>query len=397
MSDPTNCQHFGICGGCTLLKTKYPSQIKSKETEINKLFQSYRKLTIHPMLPSPEPFFYRHKVQMPFGRRKIGHKTLVTVGLHDVDKKFIVDQAECKIQDPGLTKAAQAIRLWARKENLNPYNEKTGWGLLRHVVLRKSHSTGEILVGIVSSEGNWPRQKDVSKSLFSHLRDALGKNGNFGKLVGIVQNTNSRKTNMVIGKETNLLWGRPYLLEKIGNYQFKVGINTFIQVNPYQIPTLYNLVKEQIPPNANVIDTYAGMGTIGIWISKQARNVVCIEENPDSFRAGIDSTKMNQVKNVKMKKGRTSDLLPQLLTESETDVLILDPPRIGVDEKSLFAINENPPAKVVYVSCDPITLQRDVGILSKSFYLTDIYPVDLFPQTNHIESVAILERKKNKD
>jgi 23S rRNA (uracil1939-C5)-methyltransferase len=245
MSDPTNCQHFGICGGCSLLKTKYSSQIKSKEATLDKLFQSYRKITIHPMLPSPEPFFYRHKVQMPFGRRKIGHKTLVTIGLHDVDKKFIVDQAECKIQDPGLTKAAQAIRLWARKENLNPYNEKTGWGLLRHIVLRKSHSTGEILVGIVTSEVNWPRQKDVSKALFSHLRDALGKNGSLGKLVGIVQNTNTRKTNMVIGKETNLLWGRPYLIEKIGNFQFKVGINTFIQVNPFQIPTLYNLVKER--------------------------------------------------------------------------------------------------------------------------------------------------------
>jgi 23S rRNA (uracil1939-C5)-methyltransferase len=393
LNTDTNCQHFGICGGCDLLKTKYSSQLKSKEAVLQNLFQSYRKIKIHPMAPSPEPFFYRHKVQMPFGRRTIGHKTLVTIGLHDVEKKFIVDQAECKIQDPGLTKAAQAVRLWARKEKLNPYNEKTGWGLLRHVVLRKSLATGEILVSIVTSEEGWPRQKDISKSLFSHLRDALGKKGELGKMVGIVQNTNSRKTNMVLGRETNLLWGRPYINEKIGNYHFKVGLNTFVQVNPHQTPTLYNIVSDHIPPNSTVIDTYAGMGTIGIWISKQAKQIYCIEENPDSFKAGIEAIRMNHIKNVKIKRGKTTDLLPILLAETDTDVLVLDPPRIGVDERSLLAIIENPPKRIIYVSCDPSTLQRDIGILSKGFYLTDLYPVDLFPQTSHIETIAILEIK----
>lgn len=387
------CQHFGICGGCTSLKTSYASQLKKKETTISNLFQGFRKTIIHPIIASPHEFDYRFKIQLPFGRRSTGHKTMVTVGLHSIDNSFIVDQAECKIQDPGLTRAAQAVRLWARKEKLSPYNEKSQHGLLRHVLMRKSLATGEIIVGIVTSELDMPRKKDVSKSLFAHLRDALGKNSSYGKLVGIVQNVNSRKTNMVLGKESILLWGRPYILEKIGPYKFKVNLQTFIQVNPYQTPSLYNTILDYVPQGSKVIDAFAGMGTIGIWVSKQAKSVICTEENADSFRSGLEALRVNKINNVKFKKGRADQVLPELLHKDNPDILILDPPRIGVDERTIEGIQEAPPPRIIYVSCDPETLKRDCTILSKNYYLTNLHPVDLFPQTDHLEVVAILERK----
>lgn len=387
------CQHFGICGGCTQLKTLYATQLKNKETKLRNLFKKYTDTKIHPILASPHEFDYRFKVQMPFGRRSIGHKTLLTLGIHNVDNKFIVDQAECKIQDPGLTKVAQAIRLWARKEKLSPYNEKSGNGDLRHIVLRKSLATGEILVGIVTSDWELARKKDISKSLFNHLRDAIGKKGAYGKLVGIVQNVNSKNTNMVLGKETNLLWGRPYIFDKIGNFKFKVNLHTFIQVNPYQTPTLYNLVRENIPEKSRVVDAFAGMGTIGIWISQQAHSVVCLEENADSFRSGLEAIRTNNIKNVKFRKGRTEDTLPEILARGDADVLVLDPPRVGMQDQAIRGIVGSPPPRIIYVSCDPVTMHRDISHLNKTYHLTDLHPVDLFPQTDHLETVAVLVRR----
>jgi 23S rRNA (uracil1939-C5)-methyltransferase len=387
------CQHFGVCGGCESLNTRYLSQLKEKERKLHKLFQSYRKLTIREIVPSPREFNYRCKVQLPFGSRRFGRKSLPILGLHSNDHKFIVDQAECKIQDEGLTKAAQAIRQWARRASLSVYNEKSGSGILRHVVLRKAIGTNEILACVVTNDSNILNNKEISKSLFSHLRDALGKKGNLGKLVGIVQNLNSKKTNMVLSKEYHTLWGRPYMIEKIGRFSFKVGIGNFIQVNPYQTPTLYNLVKEHVPKGSRVVEGYAGMATIGIWISDQAESVIANEENPDSCRSAIEAIRTNNIKNVKIVKGSSQKILPQLLQKENPDVLILDPPRIGVDPYLIDSILESLTPKIIYVSCDPETLQRDVGILSKGYYLKELIPVDLFPHTPHLETVAILERR----
>ncbi|MCC5813587.1 MAG: 23S rRNA (uracil(1939)-C(5))-methyltransferase RlmD [Leptospira sp.] len=385
------CQHFGVCGGCTQLKTTYANQLKSKEKAIHSLFSKYDKTIIHPILPSPQELDYRHKIQLPFGRRKLGRKMLVTLGLHSKDNSFIVDQAECRIQDPGLTRAAQAVRQWARKENLSAYNEKSGSGILRHVVMRKSHATGEIIVAIVTNGDKLPGGKDVSKSLFTHLRSSLGKKSEFGKLVGIIQNVNSKNTHMVLGKDNHLLWGRPYILEKIGKFKFKVSITNFIQVNPYQTPSLYNIVLDHVDKGAKVIDAFAGMGTIGMWVSGQASQVICTEENPESFRTGLEAIRVNELKNVRFKKGRSEDVLPELLAQSNMDTLILDPPRIGLDDKTMDSILEHPVSKIIYVSCDPETLKRDMGRLKAKYNLTHLYPVDLFPQTDHLESVAILE------
>ncbi|WCL49276.1 23S rRNA (uracil(1939)-C(5))-methyltransferase RlmD [Leptospira sp. GIMC2001] len=395
-SDPERknlCQHFGICSGCTTLNKKYASQLKSKDTKLRDLFQEFRKLTIAPIVPCPEEFHYRFKLQLPFGRKSVGHKSFVTLGLHSVDNRFIVDQAECKIQDLGLTRASQAIRLWARKEKITPYNEKTGNGILRHALIRKSFATGEILVGIILNDYDLPNRKDFSKSLFSTLRDALGKKSEFGKLVGIVMNSNMKNTNMVLGKDFSLLWGRSYLKEKIGPYHFKVGLNNFIQVNPYQTATLYNLILDEIPEKSKVVDAYSGMATIGIWIASKAKEVICTEENQDSFRAGIEAIKMNHIKNVRIKQGRSAEVLPETLAKEDPDVLVLDPPRIGLDEKTIEGILSNPPRKIVYVSCDPDSLLRDSRILSRGYYLTKLTPIDMFPQTGHIETVAVFETK----
>lgn len=435
MTDPVHCQHFGICGGCSHLKTPYQQQLENKYKFLTRILEqpphwsgslesnsarsvnsvtnsqggkhSSRKkpksflnknpssssIKIHSVLPSPQVYDYRHKVQLPFGRRKIGRKTVITLGLHNRDKSFIVDQAECRIQDQGLTQVVRGIRQWARKENLSSYNEKSGTGLLRHVVLRKSYSTGEILVAIVINAESLPRSKDLSKSLFVQLRSTLGKNSSLGKLVGILTNTNTKNTHMVLGKKTELLWGRPYLLEKVGKLKFKVNIQNFIQVNPFQTEGLYNIVLSHIPNGSKVVDAYAGMGTIGMWVAGKAEKVVCAEENPDSFRSGLEAIKTNQLKNVRFKKGKTEDILPEIMESGDWDTVVFDPPRIGLDPKAIQTILEHKPPQIIYVSCDPVTFKRDLDLLGSEYICEEIYPVDLFPQTEHLELVGILKKR----
>lgn len=388
------CKHFGICGGCSHLDLEYPKELRKKENFLKDQFKQFRHVDFRPIVPSPNPEYYRHKIQLPFGRRVIGNKLILNLGLFNKDSSFVFDQTECQIQDPGLTEIVLAVKQWARREGLLPYNEKSRRGLLKYLVARKSYSTGEILIGIVTAKEDLPHPKDSSKRLHTEIQNRIGKSGKFGKLVGIIHNINLKHSTMALGKEEHLLWGRPYIHEHFGKHKFRVGLSTFLQVNPIQTPSLYNLILDEIEPGSRVVDAYSGIGTISFWISGQCKEVVGVEENPNSHKTALESSKFNKIKNVRFKKGRVAETLPSLLVKGY-DTLVLDPPRAGLGPDVCNTIVESNVQKIIYVSCDPKTLAEDSLLLTKQFFLNSLQPVDMFPRTDHLETVAIFRRKED--
>ncbi|PJZ58714.1 23S rRNA (uracil(1939)-C(5))-methyltransferase RlmD [Leptospira barantonii] len=386
-----SCQHYPECAGCDRLHIGYEKQLQHKQEEIEKQFGGFKGLEIRPIVKSPKDQMYRHKVQLPFGHRKIGKKSVLTLGLHNKENTFIIDQKECRIQDQDLTTVASAIRHWARTENITPYYEKNGSGLLRHIVLRKAQATQEILVGIVTNASEIPGRKNLTNSLHSYIKQFLTKEKSKAEVVGIIQNVNQRNTKVVLGEKETTWYGRHFIKEKIGDLDFQIGLSTFFQVNPFQIENLYDLVVEDLPQNSTVIDAYCGIGTISLYVARKSKKVIGLEENPNSIRSAIGAAKANGIENATFVKGKVLHSLQNALNETP-DVVVLDPPREGLDPETKKILLNSKVNRILYVSCNPETLRRDAIELSKIFKYEKLTPVDLFPHTSHLESVSVFTR-----
>ncbi|MEO6097800.1 MAG: 23S rRNA (uracil(1939)-C(5))-methyltransferase RlmD [Fibrobacteria bacterium] len=420
------CSHFPVCGGCQILDQDYPAQLRMKEEELRRHFPAaeWPDLHIEPVLPSPRTEGYRHKVQLPFGLEKQGLSLTVTVGCYAAGSHVVVDQSECLVQEPGLSRIAWAVRDWAIANQVPVYREDTRVGWLRHLLLRKGAGTGEILLGLVTNgPGAGPR--DLLPDLLSRCRAALafsgegpdgqspggqgpggqgpgGQGPRGGELVGIVQNLNAERTNVVLGGEERLWWGRPHLNEKLGPFLFPVGMSTFFQVNPFQTPRLYDLAAEAIPAGSRALDLYSGIGTIALWASRRAGSVLGIEENPASVQAAVKAAADNGAANARFLAADVAKALEQparYLEEAglpgdaiaSADAVIVDPPRKGLEAPVREALSRLRPRRLVYVSCFPPTLARDARALSGSLRLVSIAPVDMFPHTRHVECVAVFD------
>ncbi|TGK16620.1 23S rRNA (uracil(1939)-C(5))-methyltransferase RlmD [Leptospira kmetyi] len=386
-----SCQHYPECAGCDRLHIGYEKQLQHKQEEIEKQFGGFKGLEIRPIVKSPKDQMYRHKVQLPFGHRKIGKKSVLTLGLHNKENTFIIDQKECRIQDADLTTVAAAIRHWARTENITPYYEKNGSGLLRHIVLRKAHASKEILVGIVTNASEIPGRKNLTNSLHSYIKQFLSKEKSEAEVVGIIQNVNQRNTKVVLGEKETTWYGRHFVKEKIGDLDFQIGLSTFFQVNPFQIENLYDLVVDDLPQNSTVIDAYCGIGTISLYVARKSKKVIGLEENPNSIRSAIGAAKANGIENAVFVKGKVLHSLQSALNE-KPDVVVVDPPREGLDPETKKILLNSKVNRILYVSCNPETLRRDAIELSKIFKYQKLTPVDLFPHTSHLESVSVFSR-----
>lgn len=381
------CRHEGRCGGCQDLSLPYDEQIAAKQEAMRALFSGFRGCEVLPILPSPRSEGYRHKVQLPFGASP-DRSRLPLLGCYAEGSHAVVDQEECFVQDPALTRAAHAVREWARRGRIPVYDERTGSGFLRHVLLRKGLATGEILVGLVANGRRPPHYRTLLKPLLQALSKALP--GEDGHLVGIVQDVNTRDTNVVLGGLEEPWWGRSWLKELIGSHSYHVELSTFFQVNPYQTPRLYQAAAERIPEGGKVLDAYCGMGTIALWLSGRSREVVGVEENPASVEAARRAAKANGVSNVRFQRADASEALPRLVGEG-FDSVVVDPPRKGLGEGALEALAGCRARRIVYVSCDPSSLARDARALAPGWRLVSVQPVDMFPHTRHVENVALLE------
>lgn len=379
-----NCTHFPHCGGCSLLDKEYCEQLVLKKSQLKQCFSSLD-LTVNDILASPQTYFYRHKVQLPFGfdKRKGG----LILGCYGQDSHSVIDQKECFIQDKDLTEIASGVLEWAKKCHLSSYNEKSGTGLLRHVLLRKGAGTGEILIGLVTNGDRVDGSRNLSNILLQLLEKRICKDS---RIVGIVQNVNTRQTNVVLGEKEIVWWGRPYIKEVLGNLKFKVGISTFFQVNPYQTPNLYNEVLSWVPQRSSVLDLYSGTGSIAMWVSSRAREVVGIEENRASVEVARFASKLNKIPNVKFMAGDTAKLLPEMALKGYS-VAVIDPPRKGLDTEITGIILGSSLERLIYVSCNPQSLARDISSL-KGFHTVSLKGFDMFPHTEHIECVAVLDR-----
>lgn len=384
-----NCPHFPLCGGCQTLTTPYEQQLAEKHQLLKKLF-SFDKISISEILPSPQINYYRHKVQLPFGYKKHGRGGSITLGCYANNSHEVVDQRVCLVQDKDLSTVAWTIRDWAQSAGLSVYDERRHEGFLRHVLLRKGAATGEILIGFVTNGVRPPGSRNLANSLLERVNRALlpGK----AIVTGIVQNVNIRSTNVVLGEQEFVWWGRPFIFEKIGDYRFALGLSTFFQVNPCQTPHLYDEVAKWLENSPRVLDVYCGVGSISLWVSKKAAHIMGIEENGASIATAKKAAMANNVRNVRYVKGDAGTLLGETASNG-FDVAIFDPPRKGLETGMIKTLLTAPFKRLVYVSCNPETLARDVKALAPAWKLVSLQGVDMFPHTAHVEAVAVMDRR----
>lgn len=399
-----SCPHFPACGGCQTLDREYAVQLEAKHAELRRHFADRPDLRIDPMLPSPRSEGYRHKVQLPFGFAP-GTPGRPTLGCYAAGSHAVVDQAECLVQEPSLSRAAWAVRDWAAAHRLPVYREATGTGWLRHLLLRRGAATGEILLGLVTN-GESIKTFDpraLLPDLLERVRAAIAAGPEGGRLVGIVQSVNERRDNVVLGQRETTWWGKPELREILGPFTFRAGLSAFLQVNPYQAPRLYDLAVASIPPGARVLDLYCGVGTIALWAARTAASVIGVEANPAAVAAARRAAQENGIGNARFLAADAGAVLadptgaeslamqegigPEAIASA--DAILADPPRKGLEDKTREALLRAKASRFVYVSCHPASLARDARALAGAWRLESVQPVDLFPHTRHVECVAV--------
>jgi len=377
------CPVFAQCGGCQLQHLSYEGQLKWKEKMVRNVMTRIGKIDA-PVLSvkgMDKPWNYRNKAQIPFGLN--GEAPIA--GFYKTKSHDIVDTDRCLIQ----TAEADAIleglkpRLW--KLGIKPYDEHTGQGMLRHVVVRKGRATNEVMVVLVTKKRKFP-QAEAAVALIKQL---------VPNVTSIMQNINGEKTNVIFGNETLKLWGNDTIEDTIGDVRFEISARSFYQVNPEQTEVLYKQALDyaDLKGDETVIDAYCGIGSISLFLAQKAKSVMGVEIVPQAIEDAKRNAELNGFTNTYFEAGPAEEVIPRWYKEGKTaDVLVVDPPRKGCDEALLNTILEQRPKRVVYVSCNPATLARDLRILEDGGYKTqEVQPVDMFPHTAHCEAVAWLE------
>lgn len=381
------CEHFGACGGCTYQNVFYNEQLNIKENIVKKLLDDakindYKFLGIE---GSPKEYEYRNKMEYTFGKDHEGNPAL---GLHRKGRFYeIVMTDRCNIVDGDFVKALKLVYDYAIEHQLSFYNGKTHEGFLRHLVVRKASKAGELLINIVTTT--------QIEHDFSDLAEIL-KNTDFeGNLVGILHTLNDSLSDAVACERLDILYGRDYLVEEILGLKFKISVFSFFQTNSYGAERLYGIAREFIGELSDkvVFDLYCGTGTIGIIMAPIAKKVIGIELVNEAVEAAKENAKLNGLTNCTFIAGDVAQKLKEI--NKNPDVIILDPPRSGVNPKALMDVIKLNPEKIVYVSCNPESLARDLKMLYERQYKVEkVKCVDMFPHVGHVECVVLMSRVK---
>ncbi len=368
------CPYASRCGGCTALSIPYKEQLEQKKKYIETLFPGQEVMDV---LGMQDPLHYRHKVQASFRREK-GN---VLSGMYEEGSHRIVNVDRCLINDPVCDAIILDVRKLASKYKLSIFDETTGQGVLRHVLVRKGYETDEILVVLVTGSYEFPGKQNFQKEL-RRLHP---------EITSIVQNINGKFGSMVLGEKTIPIYGPGTIFDSLLGSTFRISARSFYQVNPEQTKVLYKTALEMADLNGEtVLDAYCGTGTIGILAAGKAKTVVGVELNKDAVKDAVFNARNNKVDNIRFVQGDAGDYL---LSNKVPEVVIMDPPRSGSSNAFLEAVVKSSPKKVVYVSCNPVTLARDCEILQKGGYtIKKLQPVDLFPMTDHVETVVLLSK-----
>lgn len=379
----SDCETYKRCGGCDLRHIKYEETLRMKQNAVQSLVNKTleNEVKVEETLGMENPYNYRNKAQYPVGLDKEG-KPIIGVFANRTHE--IIPIKECLIQNKKSENLAKFVLEFIKKNNISVYNEKTTKGLVRHIVTKIGIKTNEIMCIIVINGRNIPKEKE----LVSEILKA------FPEVKTIVKNINTKNTNVIMGKENINLYGDGYIKDKLGDFVFKISPLSFYQVNPIQAEKLYNIAVKgaEISKDDVVFDLYCGIGTISLFMAKYAKKVYGIEIVEDAIKDAKENSKLNNIKNSEFIAGDVEIVLDDLINKKKIipDIIMVDPPRKGLDNKSINNILKISPKKVVYVSCNPATLVRDLKSLEEKYEIKTIKPVDMFPFSKHIECVSVL-------
>ena len=382
------CQFARQCGGCQLQALSYEKQLEFKTSKVRGHLERIGGFTDIPMekiLGMDRPFHYRNKAQFPVGKSKDGR---IITGFYAGRTHSIIENRDCAL---GVTRNKEVLdRVIAHMEkfHIQPYDENTGKGLVRHVLIRYGFFTDEMMVCLIINGEKLPGEEALVKSLRQ-----------IPETVSVMVNVNKKRNNVILGEKVRLLWGQPYITDKIGEISYQISPLSFFQVNPYQTGRLYGKALEyaQLSGNETVWDLYCGIGTISLFLAQKAKMVRGVEIIPAAIENAKENACLNGFDNTEFFVGKAEEVLPEQFarTGERADVIVVDPPRKGCDETLLSTIIKMQPDRVVYVSCDSATLARDLKYLCERGYeLKKVCPVDMFPNTVSVETVVLLSHKK---
>ncbi len=379
-----SCPHAARCGGCQLQHMDYEAQLIWKRQQVSDALERIGKLEaeVLPVLGMDQPYHYRNKAQLPLGKQQ-GE---LVMGFFEKGSHDIVDLETCEIQHPLITKLALVLKQIAQDLPIEPYDEVSHTGVLRHAVIRVSFSEEKLMLILVTRTPNLPAQDELIARLMEGVPE----------LVSVAHNMNPHVTNVILGRETRVIWGEGYLMDSIGHLRYAISPGSFFQVNPSQTKVLYDLVRETMPLTGieTILDLYCGAGTIGLYLAENARMVIGVETFPAAVEDARYNAQINDITNAEFVAGKAEDEVPRLLQKHKRiDGVILDPPRKGCEASLLDSIVKAKVPSIVYVSCNPSTLARDLSYLAARGYdVGEVQPVDLFPWTRHVETVVLMSR-----
>ena len=379
------CSVAKKCGGCRYQGVSYEEQLRKKQRYTEGLLKKFGK--VEPIIGMEDPYYYRNKVHAAFGRDR---KCNIISGIYEERSHHIVSVDDCLIEDKKSQEIIRTIRGMLKSFKIKTYDEDTGYGLLRHVLVRRGFSTGEIMVVLVTVSPIFPSKNNFVKALRKEHPE----------ITTVVLNVNDRQTSMVLGERNIVLYGPGFIKDRLMGLTFRISPSSFYQVNPVQTEVLYGKAMEfaGMTGKERVVDAYCGTGTIGIIASRNARDVIGVELNRDAIRDARMNARENKIRNVRFVPGDAGWFMEGMAAEGEkVDVVLMDPPRAGSDRKFLHSLLTLSPDKIVYVSCNPETLARDLAYLTKRDYqVKKIQPVDMFPVTDSIETVVLLGNRRNR-
>ena len=383
-----DCQTYNKCGGCSMRHINYRKTLEIKENAVKSTLKKAlgREIEIQEILDMDNPYNYRNKLQYPIGKSEDGNPIM---GVFAQRTHRIISTQNCKIQDILSQKIANSIYEFILNNNISVYDEKNLSGALRHLVIRIGKKTNEVMITLVTNEKVFQKEKELVKFIIS----------NFPEVKTIIKNINSKNTNVILGKENEVLYGDGYIYDFLGDFKFKISPMSFYQVNPIQTEKLYNKAIEfaELTGKETVFDLYCGIGTIGIFASKNIKKLYGVETIPEAIEDAKNNAELNNVENAEFFVGDVEKFLPDFISKNKIcpDVIFIDPPRKGCDKNALDTLLKIKASKIIYVSCNPATLGRDLKILEEKYEIKKIAICDMFPFTHHVECCSVLSLKSS--
>ena len=379
----TVCPYAKKCGGCQYQGVPYSAQLKKKQNQVQGLLKKFG--NVKPVIGMKDPYFYRNKVHAVFDRDRKGN---IISGIYEAGTHRVVSIEQCLIEDKKSQEIIRTIRGMLKSFKIKTYDEDTGYGLLRHVLVRRGFSTGEVMVVLVVASPIFPSKNNFVKALRKVHPE----------ISTVVLNINDKNTSMVLGEREIVLYGKGFIRDTLCGKSFRISPKSFYQVNPVQTEILYQTAMDYagLTGKETVVDAYCGIGTIGIIAADKAKSVIGVELNPASVKDARNNARHNNIGNITFYQNDAERFLNEMQEQNaKADVIFMDPPRAGSTQSFMASAISLNPDRIVYISCNPETLARDLEFLKKHQYTAEkIQPVDMFPFTTHMETVCLLTRRK---